>query len=65
MAMFVPPFSSHVSIDTRDVADIYTTFLEGEPNLSWQTVLQQTWESIQMEYNEGLLTGSFSRHIIS
>jgi hypothetical protein len=56
MALFVPPFSSHVSIDTRNVADIYATVLEGEPDLSWQKVLQQTWESIQMEYNEGLLT---------
>ena len=53
MALFVPQFSSNVLIDLRNVADIYTTALEREPNLSWQRVLQETWESIQMEHNGG------------
>lgn len=47
MAIFVPPFSSTYSIDTRSVSDIYTSAIEREPDLSWQKVLQKTWESLQ------------------
>eukprot|EP00250_Pteridium_aquilinum_P019733 c24552_g1_i1 orf=310-2130(-) len=47
MALFVPPLSNTDAIETRSVSDICSKAMEAEPDLSWQIMLQETWESLQ------------------
>ncbi|MCO5601609.1 hypothetical protein L7F22_055732 [Adiantum nelumboides] len=46
LALFVPLLSTSDAIETRSVADICASAIEVEPDLSWQIVLQRTWESL-------------------